>query len=256
MAYQSITLEIKEKVAWLTLNTPPTNIIDIPMTTELVDALEGLKKEPGVKIVVLRGAGEHAFSTGVSVEDHLEDKVDQMIPLFGRTLRAILSLDIPVLSVVRGYCLGGGAELACVCDLVIAAESAKLGQPEIRFGDYAPLAIAAYTKFLGTRRTMDLLLTADTFSAREAQQMGLVSRVFPDSELDAEVEKMVKRISGMSLVALKANKRAILACQDLSFSAALDLSEYIYLNILAKSADGMEGLRAFLEKRKPVWQDR
>lgn len=256
--FQNIVFEVEDRVGKLIINRPPTNILDIPTLEEVVALLERIRQDEELgrlKALVVTGAGDHAFSTGVSVQDHLPDKVHKMIPLFGKTLRLMIELDQPVIAMVKGYCLGGGCEFACICDFVIAAESAKFGQPEIRFGDYAPLAIALYPRLIGLRQTMELLLTGETLSAEEARRIGLVNKVVPDERLEEETRAFIEKITRYSLVAIKANKRAIYASLDLGFNEALNLIQYIYLNVLVKSHDGIEGLKAFLEKREPVWQD-
>lgn len=258
MEFQNIIFQVEDRVGRIVINRPPTNILDIATITEVNAVLEQIRLEEELgrlKAVVITGAGDHAFSTGVSVQDHLPDQVHRMIPLFAKTMRLMLEIDQPVIAAVKGYCLGGGCEFACICDLVIAADTATFGQPEISFGDFAPLGLALYPRLIGLRRTMELLLTGDNFSAAEAQRLGLVNRVVPAGRLEEETMAFVHRITRHSLVAIKANKRAIHAALDLGFSEALNMAQYVYLNLLAKSQDNMEGLKAFLEKRPPVWQD-
>lgn len=254
MNFDNIIFEVKDRVGKITLNRPPPNIIDIKTLYEMIAAMEELDKG-NAKVLIITGAGNRAFSTGVSVQDHLPDKVGEMVPLFGKLFRTMASLAQPTIAVVRGYCLGGGCEVACFCDLVIAAEGAQFGQPEIRLGDYAPLAIAAYPKIIGRKKAFELLITGDTIDAKETERIGLVNKVVAEDKLDETVAEFVKKLTDLSLVAIKASKRALYAGYDVTFDKALDISEYIYLNTLAKSKDGMEGLRAFIEKRKPVWQD-
>lgn len=254
MNFDNIIFEVKDRVGKIIINRPPPNIIDIKTLYEMIAAMEELNKG-NAKVLIITGAGNRAFSTGVSVQDHLPDKVGEMVPLFGRLFRTMVLLAQPTIAVVRGYCLGGGCEVACFCDLVIAAEGAQFGQPEIRLGDYAPLAIAAYPKIIGKKKAFELLIIGDTIDAGEAERIGLVNKVVAEDKLDETVADFVKKLTDLSLVSIKASKRALYAGYDVTFEKALDISEYIYLNTLAKSKDGMEGLRAFIEKRKPVWQD-
>lgn len=255
MEFQNIIFRVEDKVARILINRPPANIVDIATLREMLAAMESLEGRKDVKVLLLSAVGEKAFSTGVSVQDHLADKVDEMIPLFGRTMRAAIHLDIPVVAAVKGYCLGGGCELAVMCDLVVAAESARIGQPEITLGDYAPIGVATYARILGPKKAFELLLLGETLTAAKAKELGLVNFVVPDESFEAEVEALVQKLASMSLVSLKASKRAIYMGMDMGFNEAITMAEYIYLNVLAKSHDGMEGLKAFLEKRKPVWRD-
>lgn len=254
MNFENIIFEVKDRVGKIIINRPPPNIIDMKVLYEMIAAMEELNKG-NAKVLIITGAGDKAFSTGVSVQDHLPDKVNETVPLFGKFFRTMASIAQPTIAVVKGYCLGGGCEVACFCDLVIAAEGSQFGQPEIRLGDYAPLAIPAYPKIIGRKKAFELLITGDTIDAREAERIGLVNKVVPKDKLEEEVAGFVKKLTDLSLVSIKASKRALYAGYDVPFEKALDISEYIYLNTLAKSKDGMEGLRAFLEKRKPVWKD-
>jgi cyclohexa-1,5-dienecarbonyl-CoA hydratase len=254
MKYENIIFEEKDRLAKIIFNKPPLNIIDINTINEMIDAMESVRKSNN-KALIITGTGEKAFSAGVSVQDHLPDKVETMIPLFGKIFRTMLSLDQPIIAVVRGYVLGGGCEVAAFCDIVIASENAKFGQPDITLGNYPPLAVATYPRILGMKRAFEFLITGETIDATKAKEIGLVNIVAKDEELEKEVDKFIKKILNKSLVAIKATKRAIYSGYDLGFEEALTVAEYIYLNILAKSKDGVEGLKAFLEKREPVWSD-
>jgi len=255
MDFENIVFEVKDRVGRITINKPPSNVIDIKTLHEMIEAMEEVRKSEEIKVLILSGAGDKAFSTGVSVPDHLPDKVDQAIPTFGNLFRTMMSLEQPTIAVVKGYCLGGGCEVACFCDIVIAAEGSKFGQPEIKLAVYAPLAIPAFPRIMGRKKAFEFLLTGDTIDATEAQRLGLVNMVVPQAELEEAVAKFVAKLTAHSLVAIKASKRALYAGYDLPFAEALRISEDIYLNVIAKSRDGVEGLRAFLEKRKPVWSD-
>ena len=252
--YENIIFEEKDRVAKIILNRPPLNIIDIDTINEMIDAMEVVRKSNN-KVLVITATGEKAFSAGVSVQDHLPDKVQTMIPLFGKIFRTMISLDQPIVAAVRGYALGGGCEVAAFCDVVIASENAKFGQPDITLGNYPPLAVATYPRILGIKKAFEFLITGDTIDAYRAKEIGLVNMVVKDEELEKEVDRFVKKILNKSLVAIKATKRAIYSGYDLGFEEALTVAEYIYLNVLAKSKDGVEGLKAFLEKREPVWMD-
>ena len=255
MAFENIIFEVEDWVGKITINRPPSNIIDIKALNEMIQAMEEVKQRKDIKVLIITGAGDRAFSTGVSVKEHLPDKVEEMIPTFGNLFRTMLLLDQPIIAVVKGHCLGGGCEVACFCDIVIASEGAQFGQPEIKLSNYAPLAVAAYPRLVGMKRAFEFLLTGDTIDAKEAQRIGLVNIVVPETELEEAVDKFVKKLTAHSMVAIKASKRVIYAGYDVPFEEAMKIAEYTFLNVIAKSKDGVEGLRAFLEKREPVWRN-
>jgi cyclohexa-1,5-dienecarbonyl-CoA hydratase len=149
--------------------------------------------------------------------------------------------------------LGGGAELATFCDFVIASESATYGQPEIKLGCYPPLALVTYPALAGPRAALDLILTGRTISAREAQQIGLVSRVVGNDQLDAEVEKLLGEMHRLSPAVLRLTRRALWQRNGFDFERGLHEMEELYLKELMRMEDPHEGIRAFLEKRQPVW---
>jgi len=255
MAFENIVFEVKDWVGKITINRPPSNIMDIKALNEMIQAMEEVKQRQDIKVLIITGAGDRAFSTGVSVKEHLPDTVEEMIPTFGNLFRTMLLLDQPIIAVVKGHCLGGGCEVACFCDIVIASEGAQFGQPEIKLANYAPLAVAAYPRLMGMKKAFEFLLTGDTIDAKEAQRIGLVNIVVPETELEEAVDKFVKKLTAHSMVAIKASKRVIYAGYDVSFEEAMKIAEYTFLNVIAKSKDGVEGLRAFLEKREPVWRN-
>lgn len=256
MKFENIIFEVADRAAKITINKPPTNIIDVKTLREMIQAMEAVKKGKGIKAVVITGAGNKAFSAGMSIQDHLPDSVEEMIPLFGNLFRTMMSLEPPTLAVVNGYCLGGGCEVACFCDMVIASEGSQFGQPEIKLGVFAPLAVAAYPRMIGRKKAFELLFTGDTIDAREAERIGLVNRVVPQEKLEEEVDRLLKKLTSLSPLVIRASKRALYAGYDVGFEAALAASEDIYLNTCAKSKQGFEGLHAFLEKRDPVWEDK
>ena len=255
MEFENIIFEVADRVAKITINRPPPNIIDIKTLREMIQAMEAVKKRKGIKAVIITGAGNKAFSTGVSVQDHLPDSVEEMIPLFGNFFRTMISLEQPTIAVVNGYCLAGGCEVACFCDMVIASEKSQFAQPEIKLGDFAPLAVAAYPRMMGRKKAFEFLFTGDTVDAREAERIGLVNMVVPEDKLEEEVDRLLKKLTSLSPLAIRASKRALYAGYDVRFEQALAASEDIYLNVCAKSKQGFEGLYAFLEKREPVWDE-
>jgi len=252
MPFTRIQLEIEAPFARLTLSNGKQNIIDLPMMEQLVEALDSIERQPEVSTITLSGAGEH-FSVGVDIPSHTPDKVGEMLSRFHEAVRRLLKTPKVTLATVRGYCLGGGAELAMVCDIVVTAESAHWGFPEIQLGCYPPVAAAALANVVGQKRAAELILTGRTFDGCEAERIGLANRAVATkvSEAVAEYEQ---RLRALSSTALAHAKRA-LYCWDAShFEKGLTRAEQIYLNELIKTDDAQEGIRAWMEKRKPKWE--
>lgn len=252
----TLLVQREGRTAAVTLNRPPLNILDIPTIELLGEALAGLGREDGLQAVVVRGAGDRAFSAGVAVQDHTPDKVGPMLESLHGAIRRLRDLDAVTIAAVHGHCLGGGMELALACDLVVAAEDARFGQPEIELGCYPPVAAALYPSLIGPGRTLELLLTGRTLSCEEAERMGLVTRRIPTGELDDAVARLVSEITAKSAAVTRLTKAAVRAGRDLGFSAGLRESERLYLEALCPTEDMAEGIAAFLEKRRPVWKHR
>jgi len=248
-------MEKSEGVARITIDKPPLNVLDIKSLAEINSALEDIKADPGIKVVVFAAAGR-AFSAGVDVKDHLGDKVVEMITTFNRMFRLMASLEQPTLAVVGGAALGGGCEIAMFCDMVIASEKASFGQPEIRVGVYPPLACVSLPRVIGRKKALELILTGDTIDAQEALRLGLVNHVVPTDSLEEEANKLVQKLATLSGPVLKLTKRACFQGLDGDFEEVLSKVEDIYFNELMKTEDANEGLQAFVEKRPPVWREK
>ena len=250
---RNIVLEREDGLAKITLNHPPVNIMDIPTMREINVALESLQDDDEIK-AVLFGATGKAFCAGVDVKDHTADKVGEMVEVFHRIFRLMWSLDVPTVAAVNGAALGGGCELVTFCDMVIASERATFGQPEIQVGVYPPVAAVTFPRLMPYMKAMELLLTGAVIDARKAERLGIVNKVVPVESFEAEVASFVGKLTSLSSVVLRLTKRATLQGLTLGFEEALALSEDVYLNQLMKTEDATEGLRAFMEKRKPVWK--
>lgn len=250
----TLLLDRDGRTATITLNRPPLNILDIPTIARFGEVVSELAEDRDLQVVVIRGAGERAFSAGVAVQDHTPDKVGPMLESLHGAIRKLRDLPAVTVAAVRGHCLGGGMELALACDLVVATEDARFGQPEIELGCYPPVAAALYPSLIGSGRTLDLLLTGRTLSCEEAERMGLVARRV--SDLDEGVAKLTAEITARSAAVVRLTKRAVQAGRDRGFSEALAESERLYLEELCPTADMEEGIAAFLEKRRPVWKHR
>lgn len=256
MAEPSILVQRNGRAATVTLNRPPLNILDIPMIVRLGEVVAELADDAALQVVVLRGAGDSGFSAGVAIQDHTPDKVAAMLLNLHGAIRRLRELDAITVAAVHGHCLGGGMELAMVCDLVIATDDARFGQPEVDLGCFPPVGAALYPSRIGAGRTLDLLVTGRTMPCREAEEMGLVARRVSATALDKVVARFVEEVGGKSTVVTRLIKKAVRAGRDLPFGAALEETERIYLEELGRTEDMAEGVAAFLEKRRPVWRHR
>ena len=250
----AITLDIRQDVAWITLNRPPLNILTLDIIRELDSALSEIAEQTNLKAVVLAANGK-AFCAGVDVADHTPDRVEPMIREFGQLFTRLRTLPMPTIAMVQGAALGGGCELAIACDLVIAAESAKFGQPEIKLGVFPPIAAALFPQLIGHQQTSRLLFSGETISAAEAVRLGLATYVVAEDHLQATLDHLLTQYRTMSAAALRITKRAILYGNDLGVNALLEIED-LYLRDLMETTDAHEGIQAFIEKRQPVWTDK
>jgi cyclohexa-1,5-dienecarbonyl-CoA hydratase len=241
-------------VARITLARPPLNILTIDMMQEIGAALADVAEQPSLKVLLLAGEGK-AFCAGVAVEEHVGDQVKPMLEAFHDIFRRLRALPCATIAAVRGAALGGGAELATFCDVVVAAEEATFGQPEIKVGVFPPIAVLHYPRRIGVARTLSLLLSGEVLSAAEAQRIGLVDRVVAADAFDGAVEAQVARFRAQSAAVLRLTKRVVVESVDVPFEQALSLLEDVYQYELMTTVDASEGLRAFIEKRKAVWRD-
>ena len=165
------------------------------------------------------------------------------------------ALKVPSIAVVNGSALGGGCELALYCDMVIATEKSKFGQPEIQVGVFPPIAALIFPRMMGRKKAMELILAGDTLSAQEALALGLINKVVPEASLADEANGFIEKFKKLSGIVLKLAKEATLAGLNDDVDEGLKIIEKIYLERLMKTEDALEGLKAFLEKRKPAWKD-
>jgi cyclohexa-1,5-dienecarbonyl-CoA hydratase len=254
VAFKHIQTELKDGVSTLTLNRVPLNVLNIEMMEEINAFFEAMKKEKSLKLLVIQAAGK-AFSAGVDVSEHLGDLVYKMIEVFHKMFRLMDALKVPSIAVVNGSALGGGCELALYCDMVIATERSKFGQPEIQVGVLPPIAALVFPRVIGRKKAMELILAGDTISAQEALSLGLINKVVPEASLAEEANKFVGKFKKLSGIVLKLAKEATLEGLNDDMDQGLKVIEKIYLERLMKTDDALEGLKAFLEKRKPAWKD-
>ena len=247
-----LTVDVSGSVARLVLRNPPLNVIDIPMMEELAQVLAEMESRSNISVIVLSGEGR-TFSAGVDVAAHVPDKVEAMLLKFHAVIRALVASKKVTLAAVHGHCLGGGAELAMVCDMVYTTVSAQWGFPEIKLACYPPVACTALAAVVGQKRAAELILTGRTITGMEAAQIGLVNRALADEELLSAVDNTVAEILRLSPAALAVTKKALYAWDAMHFDKGLARAEKIYLEDLMKTADAQEGVRAFMEKRAPNW---
>ena len=250
--FELIHVDTADGVVTITLDRPPLNILTLAMIDELERSVAAAEVSR-CNALVLRAAGK-AFCAGVDVADHTPARVGAMIPRFGQLFTRLRTFPAPTVAVVQGAALGGGTELALGCDMVLAAESARFGQPEIKLGVFPPIAAALFPRLIGYQQAARLILTGETITAAEAQRLGLVTFVAPDDELPARLEQLLRQFRALSAAVLGLAKGALLLGADLGVIGALSPIEKLYLTNLMACADADEGLRAFVEKRAPVWQ--
>lgn len=248
-----LKLVLHPPVARISLQNPPLNVIDIPMMEELAQSLAEIESQPDISAVVLSAEGK-AFSVGVDVAAHTRDKVEIMLAKFHAVIRALVASKKVTIAAVHGHCLGGGAELAMVCDVVITTETAKWGFPEVKLACYPPVACTALAALVGQKHASDLILTGRTIAGSEAADIGLASRAVPESEVQSTVEKYLQYFAELSPAALAVGKKAIYAWDSMHFDKGLARAEKIYFEELMKSEDAQEGITAFLQKREPQWK--
>jgi len=254
MSYTYVETNLHEGLGTITLNRPPLNVLNIAMMEEINDVLTSWQDEKDLKLVLFNAKGK-CFSAGVDVREHMGDLAPKMIGVFHRMFRLIYEMEVPIAAAVFGSCLGGGCELAIFCDLVLAAESSKFGQPEIQVGVFPPIAAQIMPRIIGRKAAMDLILSGRIISADDALRMGLINKVVPDEELTSAAESFVKPYLKLSGTVLRKTKKAIVAGLRDDLEPSLKVIEDIYLDELMKTADANEGLEAFLQKRKPQWKN-
>ena len=260
MSASPLLVEVADGVARLTLNRPEVrNALNAALLAELETALSRLGAEPGTRVVVIRGAGDRAFCAGADLR-HVGDRGTtlQARESFGglaRILERMARMRTPIIAQVHGYALAGGCGLAAGADIVIAADDALFGLPEIKVGLLPLIVMAPILRAVGRKRAMLMIMSGEPVSAREACEMGLASRVVPRAELDATVAALARTLAGYSPAALGLAKEAAATAPDMEYGAALRYLREL-LTLVALSDDAREGIAAFFEKRPPRFTGR
>ncbi|ABF40264.1 cyclohexa-1,5-diene-1-carbonyl-CoA hydratase [Candidatus Koribacter versatilis Ellin345] len=254
--YEFIEFEIADGLARISLNHPPYNVLTVPLMTELAEAIESLESKNEVKCILLTSAQKQFFSAGISIEDSRPDRVFQTLEAFNHVFQSISEISKPLIVVVNGQAVGAGSELVAFGDMVIATPNAKFMQPEVKMGVFPPFAAIMLPAVIGPKKTYELILTGQALSADEALELGFVNRVVPEAGLENTVNELISRISEFSSPVLAMTKKVIASSIGRPLAEAMKRSQDIYLNQLMALQDVEEGLRAVLEKRKPVWKNR
>jgi enoyl-CoA hydratase len=258
MAYETLIVEVEDYVALIRLNRPEAmNAINSKVVEELADALASAEDNDKVRCVVLTGS-EKAFAAGADVKEMARKSFVDVFTgdMFGPLNEAFLKFRKPVIAAVSGYALGGGCELALMCDFIIAADNAKFGQPEINLGVVAGIGgTQRLTRFVGKAKSMDMHLTGRFMDATEAERSGLVSRVVPAAKLLTEAKSAALKIAEKSQIAAMVVKEAVNRSYETTLREGL-LFERRVFHALFATEDQKEGMQAFLEKREPQFRDK
>ena len=243
-------------VARIILDDGKGNVLDNIMMNELIPLLQSFKTNNNIKLITFEGAGKN-FSFGASVEEHTKDKADEMLTTFHKIFFTLLDLHIPTLAKISGQCLGGGLELHLMCNFLFADKTAKLGQPEIVLGVFAPPASCILPLKIGNARAEELLITGKVISADEAKNIGLLNNVFEDREaLEQEVDAwIVKNILPKSAISLRYATKASRASLDYFIQKNLPAFHEMFIKELMETNDANEGINSFMEKRKAEWKN-
>ena len=260
MTYETLLVDVRDGVATVTLNRPEArNALNATVIRELAAVLAHLDADAGSRVVVLQGAGERAFCAGADLKamfrpGSILEAREQYADL-AHVLEAIPRMRTPAIARVQGYALAGGCGLAAACDVVIASNDAVFGLPEIKLGLLPLMVLAPILRVASPRRVLELVLTGRELPAREALEIGLVTRVVPRDDLDRVVGEVARTLAGLSPTTVALGKEAFYGALDLPPSLALGHLRDL-LTIVARSEDAQEGIAAFLEKRPPRWQGR
>ena len=256
--FANIKFQIQDRVARITFARPPLNVFNIAMMREIAAALDRCAVERDVVTIVFDAAeGTKAFSAGVAVEEHLADTVFQMLDSFHSIFRVLAQTSKPAIAVVDGPALGGGCELVAACDIVIASDRARFGQPEIKLGVFPPVAAILLTRIVGEKKAREMILLGEMIDAKEALNLGLINYAVPVRDLAQKTESVLGKMRELSSTSVGMAHSALeLGAAGGNLDSALERLENFYLNELMKTEDAQEGVRAFMEKRKPVWRNK
>src|SRR5918994_5417752 len=254
--YQHIRLRIEDRVGRITFARPPLNVFNIEMMREIAAAVSQCAQRELVAIVFDADKECRSFSAGVAVEEHVQDTIFQMLDAFHSIFRVLEQLAKPAIALVDGAALGGGCELVAACDIVIASDRSRFGQPEIKLGVFPPVAAVLLPLVIGEKRARELILTGEIIDSVEAGRLGLCNHVVPGPQLEPKLLEVLAKLRELSGTSLQFARQSLDLGRGRSIEAALEEQENIYLHELMKTQDANEGVKAFMEKRKAIWRHR
>lgn len=253
---EQVKLEKEGGIATITLNRPEKlNLINRGMIREIMEAVKKLESDEDIRVVVITGAGDRAFTAGIDVNEMKDLEVSsarEFISQLHYCIKSVRDLDRVVIAAINGFCFGGGFELAMACDLRIATENAQMGLPEIKVGIPSVIEAALLPLLIGTGRANELLFLGDSIGAEEAERIGLVNKVVPADKLTEAVKDTTDKILSYSPIAVKMQKRIINRWLPSDFEAAIDYSIEAF-SLCFASTEPKEAMTAFLEKRQPLF---
>jgi cyclohexa-1,5-dienecarbonyl-CoA hydratase len=253
--FRHIRLRTDPPVARMTLDHPEHNLLNEPALRELAAGLEMLSAREDIKAIVLDAAGK-VFCGGMDVGEYTAERAFQVLDAFHSLCIAMMETRQPVIVVVNGPAIGGGAEIVAFGDVVIATPRAKFALPEITIGMFPPLASTMFPYLIGPKLALELVLTGEAVTAERAHALGLINRLVPEAQLDQAVSDLLARVTAQSGAVLAMAKKAVIGGMGLSLRDALRFSMDVFLNELYRLEDSREGLQALIEKRKPNWKNR
>ena len=254
--FQHIRYQVDDRIARITFARPPLNVLNIAMMREIIEALNESARRDIVAIVFGSDKECRAFSAGVAIEEHVQDTIYQMLDSFHTIFRQLEQISKPAIALVDGAALGGGCELVAACDIVIASERSRFGLPEIKLGVFPPVATILLPVVIGEKRARELILTGEIIDAVEAGRLGLCNHIVPSAHLEPKLLEVSAKLRELSGTSLEFTRRAMDLGRGRTLDEALTEQENIYLHELMKTVDANEGIKAFMEKRKPVWRHR
>lgn len=249
-------IKLKQSDFWakITFSKPPLNILKKEDLIFLENILQELKNQEKLRLIVFE-SDQKVFSAGVDIADHLPETAPEMIKAFHKLIFTLIDLEFPTLALVKGACFGGGSEFALFCDFTLASENASFGQPEIKLAYFPPLSMAHLAYLTGNKKALELILTGENLSAKDALQAGLINHVFSEEDFDQKADEFINSITQNSSSVIRTTLRAYKKINYSGLKEKLELAEKVFLEELLNLEDCIEGTNSFFEKRPPVWKD-
>src|SRR5262245_59116404 len=254
MSYQFLEIEEAGEVATLTLKRPPANQLNIEMVEEMNDALSRLRPSRLLEVLIIRGS-EHVFSDGFDLNDLGTARTQRLIQVYMRLFESLRMMDVIEIAAVQGRALGAGFEVALGCNLLVASEDSSFALPETSMGLFPPIATAILPRVAPRRKAMEWILTGNQISAAELHHHGIINRLLPNADFDAQLAKFAAEITSKSGPVLAMAKRAQFEAYYSTFPEAMSRAQSIFLRELMELEDAREGVRARQEQREPVWKN-